>query len=101
MDRVASQPGGVVSLVGSFASGVGRELAPHAVASIVGATPTASTLEAREAAANATIARYGGPPEFPWGFFITGVVVGFLALEALSSPARGRARRGDNRPEIV
>ena len=96
---MASQPGGVVSLVGSFTDGVGRELAPHAVASFVGATPTATTLEAREVAADATIARYGGPREIPWGWIITGVVVGFVAVQVLSSPTR--ERRSDTRPEIV
>lgn len=79
-----------MSLVGSFTTGVGAGLAPHAVATIVGATPTSTTLEAREVAARATLAAYGGAKEIPWVWIVTSVVGGFVAVQALaSSPARG------------
>ena len=90
-----------MSLVGSFTTGVGAGLAPHAVATIIGSAPTPTTLEAREVAAQATIARDGGPSPIPWGWIVACVGLGFVVVQVLSSPARERARRGDSRPEIV
>jgi hypothetical protein len=84
-----------MSLVGAFTHGVGSGLAPHAVDTIVGATPASSTLEAREVAAQTNIARYGGAREIPWMWIITSVIVGVVVVQALSSPKRGYACRGD------
>lgn len=90
-----------MSLVGSFTQGVGAGLAPHAVATIIGTAPTPTTLEAREVAAQATLARDGGPSAIPWGWVVAGVALGFVAVQVLSSPTRERARRGDTVREIV
>jgi hypothetical protein len=90
-----------MNLVGSFAQGVGAGLAPHAVAQIVGAAPTPTTLEAREVAAQATLARYGGQPTIPWVWIVVAVGAGFVAVQALASPKRERARRGDTLREIA
>lgn len=90
-----------MSLVGSFTHGVGAGLAPHAVATIVGATPTSTTLDAREVAARATIAAYGGPKEIPWVWIVTSVVVGVVLVQVLSQPKREQSRRGDTVRQIV
>lgn len=90
-----------MSLTSSFTSGVGAGLAPHAIAAIVGVTPTPTTLEARELAAQAAIARHGGGPRIPWVWITAAGVIGFVLVQVLSQPTREQSRRGDTVRQIV